>query len=139
MGIKEGDQVDISIIKKTPLGFIVLINDSQDGLIYESDIFEPVEVGMNKIGFVKKIRPDGKIDVSLQKQGFLNVIEKNCSMILNKLKRETKIFLTDESSPDDIISELNMSKKAFKAAVGVLYKKQKININSDHIKINKNI
>ena len=77
MSIKEGDQVDISIIKKTPMGFIVSINNSEDGLIYESDIFEPVEVGMNKIGFIKKIRPDGKIDVSLQKQGFLNVLEKN--------------------------------------------------------------
>lgn len=139
MSIKEGDQVDISIIKKTPLGFIVSINNSEDGLIYESDIFEPVEVGMNKIGFIKKIRPDGKIDVSLQKQGFLNVLEKNCSIILNKLDRKTKIFLTDKSSPDDIISQLNMSKKAFKAAIGVLYKKRKININSDHIRINKNI
>ena len=92
-----------------------------------------------KIGFIKKIRPDGKIDVSLQKQGFLNVLEKNCSIILNKLERKTKIFLTDKSSPDDIISQLNMSKKAFKSAIGVLYKKRKININSDHIRINKNI
>ena len=139
MGIKEGDQVDISIIKKTPLGFIVLINDSEDGLIYESDIFEPVEVGMNKVGFIKKIRSDGKIDVSLQRQGFLNIIQKNSSIILDKLIKTNKIFLTDKSSPDDIISELNMSKKAFKAAIGVLYKKQKIDINSDHIRINKNI
>ena len=139
MSVKEGDQVDISIIKKTPLGFIVSINNSEDGLIYESDIFEPVEVGMNKIGFIKKIRPDGRIDVSLQKQGFLNVLEKNCSTILNKLETKTKILLTDKSSPDDIIAQLNMSKKAFKAAIGVLYKKRKININSDHIRINKNI
>ena len=139
MGIKEGDQVDISIIKKTPLGYIVLINDSEDGLIYENDIFEPVEVGMNKVGFIKKIRSDGKIDVSLQRQGFLNIIQKNSSIILDKLIKTNKIFLTDKSSPDDIISELNMSKKAFKAAIGVLYKKQKIDINSDHIKINKNI
>ena len=139
MGIKEGDQVDISIIKKTPLGYIVLINDSEDGLIYESDIFEPVEVGMNKVGFIKKIRSDGKIDVSLQRQGFLNIIQKNSSIILDKLIKTNKIFLTDKSSPDDIISELNMSKKAFKAAIGVLYKKQKIDINSDHIRINKNI
>ena len=139
MGIKEGDQVDISIIKKTPLGYIVLINDSEDGLIYENDIFEPVEVGMNKVGFIKKIRSDGKIDVSLQRQGFLNIIQKNSSIILDKLIKTNKIFLTDKSSPDDIISELNMSKKAFKAAIGVLYKKQKININSDHIRINKNI
>ena len=121
------------------MGFVVLINNSLNGLLYENDIYGPVEVGMNKIGFIKKIRQDGKIDVSLQKQGFLNIIEKNCSIILDKLIKRNKIFLTDKSSPDDIISELNMSKKAFKAAIGVLYKKQKININSDHIRINKNI
>ena len=139
MEIKERDQVNLTITKKTDLGFVVLINNSLNGLLYENDIYEPVEVGMNKIGFIKKIRQDGKIDVSLQKQGFLNVIEKNCSIILDKLIKRNKIFLTDKSSPDDIISELNMSKKSFKAAIGVLYKKQKININSDHIRINKNI
>ena len=139
MEIKECDQVNLTITKKTDLGFVVLINNSLNGLLYENDIYEPVEVGMNKIGFIKKIRQDGKIDVSLQRQGFLNVIDKNCSIILNKLIKRNKIFLTDKSSPDDIISELNMSKKAFKAAIGVLYKKQKININSDHIRINKNI
>ena len=139
MEIKERDQVNLTITKKTDLGFVVLINNSLNGLLYENDIYEPVEVGMNKIGFIKKIRQDGKIDVSLQKQGFLNVIEKNCYIILNKLIKRNKIFLTDKSSPDDIISELNMSKKSFKAAIGVLYKKQKININSDHIRINKNI
>ena len=125
MEIKECDQVNLTIIKKTDLGFVVLINNSINGLLYENDIYEPVEVGMNKIGFIKKIRQDGKIDVSLQRQGFLNVIDKNCSIILNKLIKRNKIFLTDKSSPDDIISELNMSKKAFKAAIGVLYRKKK--------------
>lgn len=139
MEIKECDQVNLTIIKKTDLGFVVLINNSINGLLYENDIYEPVEVGMNKIGFIKKIRQDGKIDVSLQRQGFLNVIDKNCSIILNKLIKRNKIFLTDKSSPDDIISELNMSKKAFKAAIGVLYRKKKININIGYIKLNKKI
>ena len=139
MEIKECDQVNLTVIKKTDLGFVVLINNSLNGLLYENDIYEPVEVGMNKIGFIKKIRQDGKIDVSLQKQGFLNIIEKNCSIILDKLIKRNKIFLTDKSSPDDIISELNMSKKAFKAAIGVLYRKKKININIGYIKLNKKI
>jgi|TARA_Y100000996_G_scaffold412185_1_gene397724 predicted RNA-binding protein (virulence factor B family) len=139
MEIKECDQVNLTITKKTDLGFVVLINNSINGLLYENDIYEPVEVGMNKIGFIKKIRQDGKIDVSLQRQGFLNVIDKNCSIILNKLIKRNKIFLTDKSSPDDIISELNMSKKAFKAAIGVLYRKKKIKINMGYIKLNKKI
>ena len=139
MEIKECDQVNLTITKKTDLGFVVLINNSINGLLYENDIYEPVEVGMNKIGFIKKIRQDGKIDVSLQKQGFLNIIEKNCSIIFDKLIKRNKIFLTDKSSPDDIISELNMSKKAFKAAIGVLYRKKKIKINMGYIKLNKKI
>ena len=136
MKFKDGDQVEISIKKKTNLGFIVLVNNFKEGLLYQSDIFEPIEVGMIKTAYIKKIRQDGKIDVTLQKQGFLNVIEENCTIILNKLKNKNKIFLTDKSSPDDVVSQLKMSKRAFKAALGVLYKKKLIYINSDHIKLN---
>ena len=90
---------------------------------------------MEKTGYIKKIRDDGKVDVSLSKQGFLNVIELNCSKILKKLDQKSTILLNDKSSPNDIISQLNMSKKAFKKAIGVLYKQKKIIINSDSISL----
>jgi len=139
MDIKVGDEVEIIIGRQTNLGFVVTINNSEEGLLYNNEIFKPIEAGMNTIGYIKKIREDGKLDISLNKQGFLNVIEKNCSIILNKLKLKNTILLTDKSSPEDITAQLNMSKKAFKKAIGVLYKQKKIIINSDCITLPKNI
>ena len=81
-----GEKVSLIIERETDLGFSVLINGSFKGLLYENEIFEPIEKNMEILGYIKKIREDGKYDVSLQPQGFLNVIESNCSLILNKLK-----------------------------------------------------
>jgi hypothetical protein len=138
MDIKEGDKVQIVIERKTTLGFVVKINGSEEGLLYNNDIYIPIETGMETVGYIKKIREDGKIDVTINEQGFLKVIEVNCSKILKKFQQKNIIFLNDKSSPDDITAQLNMSKKAFKKAIGVLYKQKKININSDSISLTKN-
>ena len=138
MDFKEGDSVKLIVGRQTNLGFVVEINDTTEGLLYNNEIYMPIETGMVTSGYVKKIREDGKLDVSLNKQGFLNVIEKNCSKVLNKLEQKNTIFLNDKSSPDDITAQLNMSKKAFKKAIGVLYKRKKIIINSDSISLTKN-
>tara|TARA_B100000780_G_scaffold60249_1_gene38681 strand:- start:3065 stop:3484 length:420 start_codon:yes stop_codon:yes gene_type:complete len=137
MEFKEGDQVQIIIGRQTNLGFVVEINESEEGLLYNNEIYVPVETGMETIGYIKKIREDGKLDISLNKQGFLNVIERNCSVILKKLEQKNIIFLNDKSSPEDITAQLNMSKKAFKKAIGVLYKQKKISITSESINLNR--
>ena len=120
-----GEKVGLKIERKTDLGFSVLINNSFEGLLYENEIFEPIEVNMEVLGYIKKIRDDGKYDVSLQPQGFLNVIESNCIFILNKLETTGELNLSDRSNPDDIMRQLKLSKKAFKRAIGVLYKEKK--------------
>ena len=137
MEFKEGDQVQIIIGRQTNLGFVVEINESEEGLLYNNEIYVPVETGMETIGYIKKIREDGKLDISLNKQGFLNVIERNCSVILKKLEQKNIIFLNDKSSPEDITAQLNMSKKSFKKAIGVLYKQKKISITSESINLNR--
>ena len=135
MEFKEGDSVKLIVGRQTNLGFVVEINETTEGLLYNNEIFIPIETGMAKSGYVKKIREDGKLDISLNKQGFLNVIEKNCTDILNKLQQKNILLLNDKSSPEDITAQLNMSKKAFKKAIGVLYKKKKIKINSESISL----
>ena len=102
-------------------------------LLYENEIFEPIETSMQIEGYIKKIREDGKYDVSLKPQGFLNVIESNCSLILDKLKITGELKLSDKSNPDEIIQQLQLSKKAFKRAIGVLYKEKKIIIEKSRI------
>ena len=133
MELDVGEKVGLKIERKTDLGFSVLINNYFEGLLYENEIFEPIEVNMEVLGYIKKIREDGKYDVSLQPQGFLNVIESNCKFILKKLETTGELNLSDRSNPDDIMRQLQLSKKAFKRAIGVLYKEKKILIEKNRI------
>jgi predicted RNA-binding protein (virulence factor B family) len=133
MELDLGEKVGLIIERETDLGFVVLINNSFEGLLYRNEVFEPLEVDMEKIGFIKKIREDGKYDVSLQPQGFLNVIDSNCELILKKLEHLGELNLTDKSNPDEIMQQLQLSKKAFKKALGVLYKQKKVRIDTNKV------
>jgi len=135
MELKEGDKVDLIIGVRTALGYTVLINESYEGLLYENEVFSDVEEGMRTVGYVKKIREDEKIDVSLRPQGFKNVIDEDVEKILKKLHEKGALLLTDKSSPESIKFHLQMSKKAFKRAIGNLYKQRKIQIFDDRIEL----
>jgi predicted RNA-binding protein (virulence factor B family) len=137
MNLKEGDKVKLIIETESALGFTVLINEEFDGLLFRSEIFQELEENMEVTGYVKNIREDGKIDVSLRPQGFRNVIDSDVDKVLAKLKdsREGFLLLTDKSSPDSIRFHMKMSKKAFKKAVGNLYKQKLILIKEDRIEL----
>ena len=135
MELQEGDKVDLIIGVKTTLGYTVLINESYEGLLYDSEVFTELEEGMKVVGYIKKIREDEKIDVSLRAQGFRNVIESDTEIILNKLKEKGFLLLTDKSSPESIKFHLKMSKKAFKRAIGTLYKEKQIILKEDRIEL----
>ncbi len=137
MDLQIGDQVQLVIETETALGFIVLIDEEFEGLLFRSEIFTPIEEGMEVTGYIKNIREDGKIDVSLRPQGFRNVIDLDVEKILTKLKnsKEGFLLLTDKSSPESIKFHLNMSKKAFKKAIGNLYKQKLIVLKDDRIEL----
>ncbi len=137
MDLKEGDKVNLVIETETGLGYVVLINEEFEGLLFRSEVFQPLEENMEVTGYIKKIREDGKIDVSLRPQGFRNVIDADVDKVLQKLKdsREGFLLLTDKSSPDAIRFHMKMSKKAFKKAVGNLYKQKLIEIKEDRIEL----
>lgn len=135
--IKVGDKVELIIGVRTALGYTVLINENHEGLLYANEVFEELEEGMRTEGYIKKIREDEKIDVSLQPQGFRNVIDNDVNKILQKLTAKGFLLLTDKSSPESIKFHLQMSKKAFKRAVGNLYKQQRIVIKEDRIELKK--
>ncbi len=135
MELEFGEQVELIIGRETDLGFNVVINGSLEGLLYKNEVFEPLERNMKTVGYIKKIREDGKYDISLQPQGFLNVIDKHCATILKKLEPSGALHLSDKSSPDEIMLQLHLSKKAFKKAVGNLYKQKLIMIAEDRIEL----
>ena len=135
MDLQEGDKVQLIIETETNLGYTVLIDEEYDGLLYRNEIFQDLEEGMEVTGYIKTLREDGKIDVSLRPQGFRNVIDSDVDKLLRKLEasREGFVLLTDKSSPEAIRFQMQMSKKAFKKAVGNLYKQKRITIESDRI------
>jgi predicted RNA-binding protein (virulence factor B family) len=137
MDFKVGEKVNLIIEKETDLGFVVLINDLAEGLLYHSDIFQPLYEGEHIDGYIKKLREDGLIDVSLKPQGYKNVIEINAIAILDKLNANDGFLpLHDKSSPEEIEQTFHMSKKAFKAAVGFLYKSKQIVLAENGIHLN---
>jgi predicted RNA-binding protein (virulence factor B family) len=130
----EGDEVEILITRRNDMGYQVLISNDALGMLYENEIFESVRCGDVRKAYIKKIRPDGKIDVSLQKQGYENKIPDSGDQILSQLKKEDGFLpLNDKSSPEDIYQLLNMSKKNFKKAAGLLYKQKLITIEDSGI------
>lgn len=135
MDYKVGDQVQLIIEKETPLGYNVLIENEYEGLLYHNEIYEKLTERMEITGYIKNIREDGKIDVSLRPQGFLNVIASDVDKVLQELNDSPYgyLLLTDKSPADHIHYHLNMSKKAYKKALGKLYKEKRITISEDKV------
>lgn len=132
---QKGDKVDLIMMNESELGWNVVINKKYIGLVYASDVFKKLYPLSEETGYIKAIREDGKIDVSLQPEGFENIDEFK-QKILDKLEENYGLlYLSDQSSPEDIRDEVQMSKKNFKKAIGGLYKDKIIDIQEDKIKL----
>ncbi len=134
ISVEKGEEVDLIISHITDIGINVIINQIHKGLVYKDEVYnDSIRTGDKIKGYIKLVRPDGKIDVTLSKQGFEN-IEPNSEIILNELRASRGFLrLNDNSSPEDIRTVLKMSKKTFKKAIGVLYKEKLIEIKEDGI------
>lgn len=133
--LNEGDEVDLLITDTTDLGVNVVVDNLYKGLIYENDLFHDVLEGDRIKGFVRKVRPDGKLDISLRKEGIEN-LEVGAQQILQELtKNDGFLPLHDKSAPEEIQSLLQMSKKSFKRSVGILYKKKLVRLEKSGIKL----
>ena len=132
--VSEGEEVDLIVSHITDAGINVIINEKHKGLMYKNEVFEDLRTGDRIIGYIKNIRPDGKIDVSRHKLGFEKVSD-NATKILEELNYNNGFLgLNDKSHPDEIKTVLGMSKKTFKQTIGVLYKERKILIEEDGIR-----
>jgi hypothetical protein len=135
LDIEVGQEVDLMVSHITEIGINVIINGKFRGLAYQNEVFETVSPGYKTKGYIKTIRPDGKIDVSFQKQGF-EAIDDSAQQVLEALKQNDGVLrLNDNSHPEEIKSVLKMSKKTFKKAIGSLYKQKLIDINNEGIQL----
>lgn len=132
--VEKGEEVDLIVSHITDMGINVIINERHKGLLYKDEVYDDsIRTGDRMRGYIKNIRPDNKIDVALQAQGFES-IEPNAEKILSELRASRGFLrLSDNSHPEDIKTVLKMSKKSFKKAIGALYKEKLIEIKEDGI------
>lgn len=133
--LSEGDEVELVVYAITDLGAKVVINNSFGGLIFHTELVVKPSCGERLRGYVKKIREDGKVDVTLRKGGATDAA-KDREIILDALAANKGFLpLTDKSSPEAIATLLRLSKKSFKKAVGGLYKEGAISMLPDGISL----
>jgi len=130
-----GQKVTLLIADKTELGVKAIINNSHWGLLYQNELFQTLSKGQKLDGYIKQIRDDKKIDLTLNQPSYAKV-EPLAEQILNRLKAANGVLLlTDKSPPEAIYSEFAVSKKVFKQAIGALYKQRLISIDEDAIRL----
>ena len=135
--LKQGEKVSLVIADQTELGFKAIINHQCWGLLYANEMYRRVRKGQTLDGYVKRIRDDGKVDLSLDQPGFSkDKIESVTDAILAALnENDGFLALTDKSPPPEIYAAFRVSKKVFKQAIGALYKQRRIALESTGIRL----
>jgi predicted RNA-binding protein (virulence factor B family) len=134
---KEGEEVMLLVEEFTDLGVKVIIDGRYEGLLYKSDVFRKLTVGEQLEGYIKKIREDNKIDVTLRKGGLDDIKDARETILKNLNEHDGFLPLSDKSTPEMIKEKLQMSKKLFKKAIGGLYKDKIIEIQQEGIHLKK--
>jgi len=130
-----GQKVSLIIADRSDLGVKAIINNSHWGMLYENELFQPVRKGQKMEGYIKQVREDLKIDLSLHQPGYGKVVSLTDN-IMAKLKANNGVLmLSDKSPPEAIYAAFGVSKKVFKQAIGALYKQQLITIDKSGIKL----
>lgn len=128
-----GESVELLVADKTDLGVKVIVDNMFWGMIFNNDLFDPVRYGDRMQGFVKNVRDDGKIDVTIRSKGGDRVFSLVDRITVYLKDNGGRMYLTDSSDPSEIKSIFQCSKKDFKKALGFLYKHRRIDINSDSV------
>ena len=131
-GLEKNAEVEIILYSKTPLGYKVIVNNSYEGMIYHTEIFENLKIGDTKRAYVKNIRDDNKIDISLQKIGEKASGDKVFDVLV---KEGGKLDFTYKSEADEIKEKFGISKKSFKASLTKLLAENKIVLEESCIRV----
>ena len=130
-----GEEVEVMVWQRTDLGYKVIVDNQFSGLVYQREIFKALEPGMKMSAYIRQVREDGKIDLTLQKDG-LQKVGDFAEVLLQYIKdHDGYTPLNDKSAAEDIYDAFEVSKKTFKKAVGDLYKKRLIVLVEDGIRL----
>jgi uncharacterized protein len=134
--VKELDEVDLTVYRRTDIGYVVIINNRHTGVLHHNEVYRNITAGDKFTGFIKKIYPaDNKIDVAAGKPGYKRVDDEGEKIL--RLLKENNGYLPyyDKSDPEEIYSFFGMSKKTFKMTIGNLYKQRMITLEKTGIKL----
>jgi hypothetical protein len=134
--LSANDAVSLLIYAQTPLGFKAIVNDEFQGLLFTSDLITKVNIGDSLEGFIKTVREDGKLDLTLQAQTTQARLSLSEAILEDLHAHDGISTLTDKSSPDEIFARFKVSKASYKKAIGNLYKQKKIRIEKNCLYIN---
>jgi uncharacterized protein len=132
---RNSQSVDLLITGASPLGYQAIVENSHSGLLYRDDITVPLQIGQRLQGFVRNIRPNGQIDLSLDAAGYKRVAALTDRVVQALETNGGKLAFDDDSSPEAIRKQFGVSKKAFKQALGKLYKARRIRFENPGIQL----
>jgi predicted RNA-binding protein (virulence factor B family) len=132
---KPGQEVQLVIANRTDLGQKAIVEHEHWGMLFRSDILKTIYPGQKFKGYIKEVRPDGKINLSMQKPGYAKVVDTAGEILQMMEEQDGFITVNDKSSPETIFKLFGISKKAFKMAVGALLKQGKITIEPGGLRL----
>ncbi|WP_430442627.1 MAG: CvfB family protein [Pseudomonas piscis] len=130
-----GQEVDLLVVESTDMGFKAIINNKHWGLIHKNEVFKFLRSGMQEKGFIKELRADGKISLSLQPVGTQAASSLNAKILAKLRENNGTLEVSDKSDPALISRLFGVSKGNFKKAIGALYKQGEIVIHADRIEL----
>ncbi len=132
---RRGQAVELLVVERTDLGFKVIVDGRHWGLLHKNELIKPLRSGQRTTGYIRELREDGKINLSLQPQG-REAADSLSEQILARLRESGgRLALSDKSSPEDIVRQFGVSKGSFKKAIGGLYKQGLSAILDEHIEL----
>jgi predicted RNA-binding protein (virulence factor B family) len=132
---QDGQPVSLLICQRTDLGYKAVVDGTHLGMLYHNEVFSPLGIGDQREGFVKQVRPDGKLDLTLQQAGAAGRDELESKILEHLRQLNGSSELTDKSAPQAIYNTFGVSKKAYKKALGGLYRNRLIVIGKDRIEL----
>ena len=131
--------VEMLIVSASPLGYTAIVDNAHTGLLYRDKLAGPLQIGEKLKGFVRSVRPGGKLDLTLDLSGYKRVAPLKEQIIEALQRNRGRLPLDDDSSPEEIRAAFGVSKKAFKQALGALYKSRRIQFTRPGIEIVGNV
>jgi len=133
----EGAPVSLLIAGESPLGYNAIVDNTHVGLLFRSELGSALQVGDKCKGYVRNVRPDGKLDLGLDPEGYQRIAPLADRILTALRSQDSKLPVHEGSSPEDIRAAFQTSKKAFKQAIGNLYRQRLIEINGADIVLRK--